>query len=454
MAAAPTAAAAAAPKRRPGWMSMPGGPKEPNSNEFRTKLQAIIAQKGKIFDTLKEIQEKFGPREEGGDGMDGERKALRQRMNEIDTERKAEHDARRSKTDEIAKVRKMRGEVEKKLKELGTELGAFRDVNDIDDAINHIMLKLETGGGSLADEKRTAKRLAKLEEAKVLLNQLAPLQEAIAEAEDREAALQQEYREIHDRIGSLNKAFEEQYTAKQSKDKEVRKVTVDRTELIKQRQDCREKLTALNDEMNKLREAFNEQQKAWNEWREEARVKFAEKIEAERKERQRRYDELRNAEKIARKKARALKRMNPHEAEIGATQTLIGYLKDRLLMSKRDEEDRKRRAALSTFDPVASAPTGFALAAPVVLPKKGGNKAGGNKGADTTAKPIAIQHNSEKLRLFATVGVTAPMQLADVEKALEELQAKKQEFESHIKSGELELSSDDDEEAEEEEATA
>lgn len=447
-------ATAAQPKRRPGWMSMPGGPKEPNSNEFRAKLQAIITQKGKIFDTLKEIQEKFGPREEGGgDGMDGERKALRQRMNEIDLERKAEHEARRTKTDEIAKVRKMRSEVEKKLKELGTELGAFRDVNDIDDAINHIMLKLETGGGSLADEKRTAKRLAKLEEAKVLLNQLAPLQEAIAEAEDREAALQQEYREIHDRIGSLNKAFEEQYTAKQSKDKEVRKVTVDRTELIKQRQECREKLTSLNDEMNKLREAFNEQQKAWNEWREEARVKFAEKVEAERKERQRRYDELRNAEKIARKKARALKRMNPHEAEIGATQTLIGYLKDRLLMSKRDEEDRKRRAALSTFDPVASAPTGFALVAPVALPKAKGGK--GGKAVDATPKPVAIQHNAEKLRLFATVGVTAPMQLADIEKALEELQAKKQEFESHIKNGELELSSDEDEEQEEqEEATA
>jgi len=431
-------------------MSMPGGPKEPNFKDFDAKMKVIIAQKGKIFDALKEIQEKFGPREEG-DAFDGERQALRQRMNEIDLERKTEHDARRSKTDEIAKVRKLRTEVERKLKDLGAELGAFREVSDIEDAINHLMLKLETGGGSLADEKRTAKRLTKLEEAKSLLNQLAPLQEAIAEAEDREAALQQEFREIHDRIGSLNKAFEEQYNAKQSKDKEVRKTTVDRSELMKQRQELRNKLTTFNEEMSKLREGFNEQQKAWNEWREEARVKYTEKIEAERKERQRRYDEYRNAEKIARKKTRALKRQNPHEAEIGAAQTLIGYLKDRLLMSKRDEEDRKRRAALSTFDPLASAPSGFALAAPVVLPK-----AKGKPKADVS-KPISIQHNAEKLRLFAAVGVAAPMQLSDVEKAIEQLQAKKQEYEAEIKTGDLELSSDDEEEqevAEEEEATA
>lgn len=434
------------PRQRPGWMSIPGGPKEPNNQEFRTKLNALVAEKSKIYDRLKEIQARSGPRDDTDrDAIVNERKELRQRMNDIDALRKKEREARSSKNEEIARIRKQRTDIEAKLKELSNELGAFRELSDIEMAIDHIMLKMETGGGGLSSEKRTVKRLNQLEEAKSLLLLLQPLQESISVAEDQEAALQQEYREIHERIGTLNKEFEEFFTTKQSKDKEAQKTNVDRSAIIKERDEQRQKLQKVIEEMNKLREGYNAQREAWDAWRVEAMKKYSEKVEAERAERQKRWLERQNAEKIARKKARALKRQNPHEAEINACITLIRYLKDRKDMTKRDEEDRERRAKMATFDPAATAPSGFVLAAPIVLPK--GGKAKAPKGE--APKDRMIQHTEAKIELFKVAGVEAPLSLSAIDNAVAALKAKQTDFEAKIKAGELVLSSDDDEEQEE-----
>jgi chromosome segregation ATPase len=448
MAAAPVAESR--PRTRPGWMNIPGGPKEPNFQDFRNKMQTLNTQKTKLFDSLKELQGRAGPRDDAErESVMGERQELRRRMNEIDANRKKERDARSTKNEEISRIRRQRADIEGKLKELGNELGAFRELSDIEMAIDHIMVRMETSGGGLASEKKAIKRLSQLEEAKSLLLQLQPLQEAITDADDREASLQQEYREIHERIGALNKDYDEQYNVKQSKDKEAQKTSVDRTVIIKERDDLRQKITKLNDEMTKLREGFNSEKEAWEVWREEAIKKYGEKMDAERKERDRRRNEYMNAEKIARKQARATKRQNPHENQIGACSTLVRYLRDRIVMSQRDEEERKRRVAMASFDPSASAPSGFALAAPIELPKKK-SKAAPPKADEKSERTVS--HNEEKKRLFEFVGVAAPASLSEVEKTIDQLKKKQAEFESHIKTGDLVLSSDDEEE-EKEDAT-
>lgn len=442
------------PNKRPGWMSIPGGPKEPNFQEFRNKMIALNEKKSKLVERLREIQSGLGVRGEDSEreAIFSERKALRDRMTTIDSLRKKERDARSTKNEEIARVRRQRIDVENKLKELSNDLGAFRDLADIEAAIDHIMTKMETGAGGLSSEKRTIKRLQQLEEAKSLLLQLQPLQEAIADAEDREASLQQEYREIHERIGQLNKDYEEFFTTKQAKDKEVAKTSVDRTALITERESIRDELTKLNEEMTALREAFNKQKEAWEAWREEAIKKYAEKIEAERKERQRQWLERQNADKIARKKARALKRQNPYESEIHTVTTLISYLKDRLVMSQRDEEDRKRRAAMATFDPAASAPKGFVLTGDVALPKSKAAKP--TKAATEASKERPVNHTEEKNRQFGLIGIAVPKTIGAIEGTIAALKAKQAEYESHIKSGEIELSSDDEEEEEKNEVAA
>lgn len=441
------AATESRPRTRPGWMNIPGGPKEPNFQDFRNKMQTLNTQKTKLFDNLKELQGRAGPRDDADrDAVNSERQELRRRMNEIDANRKKERDARSTKNEEISRTRRQRAEIEGKLKELSNELGAFRELSDIEMAIDHIMVRMETSGGGLSSEKKAIKRLSQLEEAKSLLLQLQPLQEAIADADDREASLQQEYREIHERIGSLNKEYDDQYSVKQSKDKDAQKSTVDRTALFKERDDYRQKITKLNEEMTALRESFNTEKEAWETWREEAIKKYAEKMDAERKERDRRRNEYMNAEKIARKQVRASKRQNPYESQIGASSTLVRYLRDRIVMSQRDEEERKRRVAMASFDPTASAPSGFALAAPIELPKQ--KKAKATKSEEKTER--TIQHNEEKKRLFALVDVPAPATLSEVEKTIELLKKKQAEYESHIKTGDLVLSSDDEEEEEKE----
>ena len=453
--AAPAAAQSEAPRAKPGWMSMPGGPKQPNFSDFQSKIQALGAQKSKLFDQLKDIQVRSGANKEDAarDAVDAERRELRGRMNEIDAIRKAQREAQSAKNEQIAKVRKQKSEVEQKLKDLSTELGAFRELSDVDAAIDHIMIKMETGSsGTLGAEKKALKRLNQLEEAKHLILQLQPLSEAIANAEDKEAELQREYRAIHERIGTLNREFEEKATAKVEMDKELRKHGVDRSALQQERDDVRAKLTKVNTDMTALREAFNKQVAAWDAWKEEARTKYQAKIEAERADRARRFKERQDAAKYERKKARAAERLNPREAEIHACQTLIRYLQDRVSMMRRDEEERKRRQAAATFDPASCAPPGTVFAANDNVPatKKPASAKGAKAPATSTAtidKKI-IQHTEEKIKLFALVKVDSPMTVGNVPEAVEQLKAKQKEFEALIKNGVAELSSSEDEEEE------
>jgi hypothetical protein len=444
-----------APRAKPGWMSMPGGPKQPNFSDFQSKMQALGQQKSKLFEQLKDIQVRAGASKEDAarDAVDAERRELRNRMNEIDAVRKAQREAQSAKNEQIAKTRKQKQEVEQKLKELSTELGAFRELSDVDAAIDHIMIKMETGAsGTLAAEKRALKRLNQLEEAKSLIMQLQPLAEAISVAEDKEAELQREYRAIHERIGTLNREFEEKATAKSEKDKELRKSGVDRSALQKEREDVRANLTKVSAEMTALRESFNKQVAAWDAWKEEARAKYQAKIEAERAERALRFKMRQDAAKYERKKARAAARLNPREAEIHACQTLIRYLQDRVTMMRRDEEERKRRQAASTFDPASCAPPGTVFAANDAVPatkRPSSGKAGKAASPQATLDKKVIQHSEEKIKLFALVKVDSPMTVGNVPEAVEQLRAKQKEFEALIKTGTAELSSSSDEEAEE-----
>lgn len=443
-----------APRAKPGWMSMPGGPKQPSFSDFQSKIQALNQVKSKLFDQLKDIQVRSGASKEDAtrDAVDSERRELRNRMNEIDAVRKAQREAQSAKNEQIAKTRKQKQEVEAKLKELSTELGAFRELSDVDAAIDHIMTKMETGSsGTLAAEKRAMKRLNQLEEAKGLILQLQPLAEAIGVAEDKEAELQREYRAIHERIGTLNREFEEKATAKSEKDKELRKTGVDRTALQKEREEARAGLTKVNTDMTALRETFNQQVAAWDAWKEEARAKYTAKIEAERAERALRFKMRQDAAKYERKAARAATRLNPREAEIHACQTLIRYLQDRVSMMRRDDEERKRRAAAATFDPATCAPPGTVFAANDAVPasKRPASGKAGKAAPQTALDKKLIQHSEEKIKLFTMVKVDSPMTIGTVAEAVEQLRARQKEYEALIKTGIAEISSSDEEEDEE-----
>lgn len=438
------------PRAKPGWMSMPGGPKEPNHIEFRTKIQALNTIKSGLFDQLKDIQARAGGNRDDSEreAIDSERKELMNHMKELNSLRIGQRDARHAKNEEIARVRKQKQDVELKLKELSTELGAFRELKDIDAAIDHIMQKMETGGnGSLSSEKRAVKRLNQLEEAKGLILQLKPMAEAIANAEDYEAELQQEYRAIHERIGHLNKEYEENFSVKVEKDKEMKKHGVDRSALTKEREDVRAKLNKVNEDMNAQREKYNKSIEAWDIWREDAKAKYTIKAEAERIDREKRWKERNDFANQERKRVRAIKRQNPHETEINACSTLVRYLQDRLTMVKRDDEERKRRIAATTFDPTACAPPGAVFVAndTVPLAKKTSAAAKRPTSAAKEVEKRVIQHGQEKIRLFELVKIEAPITLGAINDCVTALKNKQKEFEAFIKGGDMELSSDEEE---------
>lgn len=427
-----------------------------------------------------EIRDEFDNRAGADDGVNdivnGERKALRARLNEIDALRKKEREARKEKDTEIKRVRDRRREIEGKLKELSDDLGAFRSVADIEEAIDRIMYKMETGGSKLSNEKATVKKLNQLEQAKSLLLELEPLQNEVAKAEDLESELMNEYREIHEKISQLNKEFESEYAKKAEKDKSVVKKVDNRAVLIKEREDIRAKLDGINKQIDALRESFDAGMKAWNEWREVAQQKFREKIEAERKEREARWAERERQRKLERKKARAAKKLNPFETEIAACATLIAYLDDRKKMMQRDKERAEIAKKVAAFDPKASAPkgtvlktdeddwlfsdrTGKAAAKPAKKPAAPAEKAP----AEKKDKPSAVaggdkymQHSAEKHKMFELTKTEVPLTVAAIDATIKVLREKKKEYESHIKTdADIEaMTTSEDEEEEVAEAPA
>ncbi|KAH8611763.1 hypothetical protein ERJ75_000945400 [Trypanosoma vivax] len=433
----------------PRWMTGPDALPKPNVAEFRAKIAQLAKEKNTLFDKIKELRATLEPRDEN----DKEREELRERIKELDNKKKLENDLRKKKSDEIQKVKKVQEEQLKKLRELTTELSGFKSVEEIDEAIAYMTKKMETSGGGLAAEKRMLRQLSQLEDAKRYLQELQPVNEAIAEAKHREALLQKEFDEINERIRGLTTACNEQRSTKMEKDQLVRGKGASRQEVYAKCSELHAKITGIVEKMNTLREEHSKAMEAWNAWRAEAFAKHQAKMEEIRKERERRIHEKNNAAKLEEKRARALRRMNPYEVEIAACDTLIQYLREQKVMVKREEEERIKKEAVANFDPAKFAPSG------AVILNDGKNwkdhakgaVGGKNKQRPTSkkesgaSKAVSIKHGEEKVELFTLIGEEPPKVLDDIDTLLTKITEKRKEYASHIKVGELELSSDDDE---------
>jgi len=446
-------AAPTEPKRKPGWMSIPGGPKEPNFQDFRTKFQSLVDAKKKCFEDLKAIRAEFdAARGETGDksATDVERQQLREKIAKIDADRKKERDSRRAADDRIKAIREDRRKIQKQLDALYDEVGAFSDVAEIEEAIDLVMYKLETGAASLAAEKACIKRLSKLEDAKSLLQKLEPLEEAVADAQEREHDIQQESREIHARIAALNTDYEKNLQAKIEKDKERKANTVDFSALHKRRETVSKRIDDLNTEIDTLRADFDKAQDAWKEWRVVAQEKFNEKIKAEREERERVWKEREAARKRERRLARAAKKLNPHKVEIDVCATLINYLEQKVKIHAREVEEAEKRKKLAAFDAAAAAPkgavvakggdddwlfadrTGKAAKKPAKKPEPKEKKPAQQAEVAKDSKKKQMHHSSEKQNQFQMVKVDAPTTYGAVDETVAKLKAQKKEFESKI----------------------
>lgn len=455
--------------QKPGWMSIPGGPKEPIWTDFTASVQKLNSEKSKLFDRIKELNGLIGSRDDNNPAAQ-ERRELQSRLNEIRDRRQSERDVSRNAKDEMQQVRNEKAKVESQLRALTAELGMFQSLEEINMAINHIMYRMETGTAGIRAEKKTHDRLVKLERAKTLLLDLQPLQDAIEEHDSREYELQQEFRDISERMKQLSQEMDTVMDERKEHDAKYKKTAEDRQKLFDERRSVSDKISSIITQINELRAQFDKDRKAWDEWRVVAQQKYTEKIEAEREERQRKYRERQQALRNERKKDKIAKRRNPYVKEIEVCSTLIQYLKDKSIMHQKSEEERKRRKEAENFDPTVSAPTGTVLLKPkfdeICLgtkkskSKKDKEKAKAKEASaaavvtkDDSESTRAVQHSHDKHRLFDAVGVVAPTSIADFTSTIASLQAKQKEFESHIKTGDIDVSSSEDE-AEEEQAVA
>ncbi|TPP43520.1 hypothetical protein CGC21_19595 [Leishmania donovani] len=434
-----TTPARPAAKKAP-WQSMPGAPTRPNFAHYGPKLAALAEQRRTLIDKIKKLQSSV-QNDAVTQARHAERNAFFEELNEIDARRKVQRDRRAAQDAEIAKLRKHRGEISDKLRAVQAEVGGFTNVREIDEAIDYMMRKMESSGGGLGAERRNQQRLHKLEDAKTHLLRLQPLADAIKQITEQEVILQQEYHAICEQIGILNREYEEKLQKKRAKDKEAQADGTNRADVYKQCDELRTRVSEITQCMDSLRAEREKVSSEWDAWNKEARKKYFEQLEQQREKRRKEYEERRNAHKIAAKRVRAAKRQNPYVTEISACSTLIQYLKQKKMMVQLDEEDRKRREAAAHFDPSQMAPAGC-----VVVSE---SKWSENNTAVNDQKGRALQHPVEKIRLFQMIDVDPALSLATIDDKIRHIETLKSQYESHIQTGELVLSSGDDEEEEE-----
>eukprot|EP00758_Cryptobia_borreli_P006092 Tbor_TRINITY_DN5079_c0_g2::TRINITY_DN5079_c0_g2_i1::g.14301::m.14301 len=444
-------------RSKPEWTTIPGGPKEPIWSEFLSRLHTLNNEKSELFTSLKAINEKMGNKGEKSP-IDEERAQLRSQMNALRAKQADQRSDINEKRADMKKIREDKYAAEAQLRQLTDELGAFSSVDEIDKAIDHILYKMETGGsGSLAEEKKTAQRLSKLESAKALLLNLQPMQDAIEEADAKEREIQQEIREIHLRSQQLSKEFNQAYEEKKSFDCASSTSFEEKKKYIEERSRISKRITEIQLKSKQIRDEYDDQRKAWDLWKVEAMAIHKKKVEEQRAENERKWKERQDAKRLERKKEKIAKRRNPFEAHISTSALLIRYLKDKQIMVKRGVEERERRAREANFNPEAGAPTGFVLLKPKledpVVPKKKSAKKkekekekskANSAEKDKKTSTEVVTHSVEKERQFALVSVEPPTALEHFEPTIAELQRKVKEYESHITTVDDVSSSDDE----------
>lgn len=431
-----TKRANAAMRRKPVWMNEPGAPPQPDFTQYATELNELFNKKNTLLAERKALQDSVTVSAEESDIKD-QCEVLRSQLNEIDIQRKNEQTLRSKKNEEITDLRKRRRQNSEKQQGVQVELGGFASVKEIDAAIVYMRRKMEMTGGGLDSEKKINRRLHQLEEAKVLLFQLQGLSDSVQRDQEREVTLEQEFRDIHERIAGLNKQYQEKMQKKQELDSKRAELNSSRTTVYKKCDVLRTQIKNLINEINEKKKERQEKKDAWDAWCKSSKENYFAKLESERQSKKQEEREKRKIFKLEGKRARALKRQNPFTTEIGACDILLQYLKEKEQLLIQQEEELAKSVAAQNFDPVAAAPKGFVVINQPVRTTV-------SKGSISLVKKENIRHSEDKTALFHIIGLRPPTMRKFIPSSLEEIEKKKIYYQSHTTTGELVLSSDDE----------
>jgi len=442
---------------KPGWMSIPGGPKEPNFQSFLSKLRALNAEKAALYDKLNALKGNGAKSDDPArQKFYAEQQEIRNKMTGLRDEQKAERDKARAKREEMQRIRSERRKIEAELNELSGEVGLFRDASDVEAAMDRLLYKMETGIGDLKAEKLCSKRLGQLEKVKGLLEQVAPMTEALEEYEDMEAALAAETRDVFNHLDEINKKITTTMEEKIKKDGQKGGFDEARQKLQKEREEILGKIRSLASKIDDLRKEFDDARKAWDEWRDVAKERYAAQQAQLRAEREQRRQEIEAKRKNERKMRRAAKKLNPYASEIEQCDQLSRFLKDKFEAAEQDAKKAERARKLAEFDAAAEAPKGQQLkkddldedawlfgdrsSKNAKQSKKGqakqAPKSSGSASA-TSVQPLEqrqLHLPNDRVKQLGSVQVNVPSTFGDIKKTQDELAAKKKHYESFKKS--------------------
>lgn len=456
-------------KRKPGWMSIKGGPKEPNFQDFHGQLQKLSAEKSTSFEKLTEIREQLdGQRNDEDDSVKQERRRLQDRMKEIREERKKLNGMKEDKFSERQGLQNERKALQRQIQDFSEELSGFDSLEAIEGAINRVLIHMETGSGSLKSEKKTLMRVNQLEKAKSMVQQLRLLEERNQDAANEDRELGQEYTKIRSDMENLDKQFKSVAGEKDAAQKLEKKSFGDRDALREKRTGIRAEIDEVNVKITELRAKFDEGKVVWNKWREEAQKIWQAERDAQQKEWEIKKAARDAQYKADKKAAKALKRLNPYAKEIDACSALIRFLNDKAANHLADKERIEREKKLAAFSAEATAPKGFTVAGaqeeeswlmgkPKKVQKQKAPKA--KKVEEAPAKSKSNDQPREKLISFSSdrrtsfdlVKVDTPTSYAGIKDVVETLKAKKAEYETHIKDAPSDEDESEEDEAKEEE---
>lgn len=415
---------AASAKKGP--VQMPEPVPRPDRNELNSKLSVIdkeIEEAKKILSDVKEKMDKLQAesQEKGKDSTRIKLNELRQATKVFSDQRKTlfkELDANKELT---KKLRDESDKMQAQLKELAGFKGELSSAA-VDKKIAELDYYMATTPLALKEEKDVIAKIKALTASKKVIGQFDSIQEKKDSATAARKALSaklDENKKSFTQAKELEDAQWEIVKKNSSKDGDKRDL---RKSLLEKRERAR---NALNDHYAKIRALRDEHKKAENAWRKYQDAKRKADEERYKKEQEERKEE----EKLIKLEKEDEKVDSEHANSCATIEQLIKYLARYAPQDEKKDESKEEKddgkAEMDGLQQIGKAARGFDDDI-FGTKTKGGKKGKKGKGKK---KNVSISHDVKSIEEFEALGISAPLSIEEVTKAVEELKKKRDELE-------------------------
>merc|ERR1712217_556660 len=282
---------------------------------------------------------------------------------------------------------------------------------------------------SLKDEKQLLAEIKELKKNKPKLAELSKLQNNV-ENFDTGANLKEKNAQLRDQMQILfQKKTEIQERLKALNEKRQGQVG-DMSEVMEKREQVQKKIADLVGQRSKLRDDFKQEMNEYKAWQAD-----------QRRIRQEKYQEERKAQEAAwkiKKMEKEVEKLDetPYVSQITLIEQTWEFCKGLLPQDAAEQKEEKKETVFNNKDGevVLSKKEDRADEWYFCPTKKKGGPKKGKASGDESKKPI--KHNAETFKLFDTLGLEAPITVADVPPLLEKLDKQMETYQEKVQAWE------------------